>query len=82
MKYRRTAVLLLIICVAAAGQVLASSLFPLDDGGSMFADRKARNLGDLVTVIIVEQAQARQSANTSTGKDSQVQVGPGGVLAD
>jgi flagellar L-ring protein precursor FlgH len=82
-KYSRIAVLLLIICLAAAGQVWASSLFPLDNGGSMFADRKARNLGDLVTVIIVEQAQARQSANTSTGKDSQVQVGPGlGVLAD
>lgn len=49
----------------------------------MYADRKARNVGDLVTVIIVEQAQARQTANTSTGKESQVQVGPGlGVLAD
>ena len=49
----------------------------------MFADRKARGVGDLVTVIIVEQAQARQSANTATGKESRVEVGPGlGVLAD
>jgi len=60
----------------------AASLFPLDKG-SMFADRKARNVGDLVTVIIVEQAQARQTANTSTGKQSDFEVGPGlGVLAD
>lgn len=62
---------------------LAQSLFPIDQPASMFADRKARSIGDLVTVIIVEQAQARQTAQTSSGKDSEVSVGPGGgVLAD
>jgi len=62
---------------------VAESLFPVDQPASMFADRKARRPGDLVTVIIVEQAQARQTATTSTGKDSEVSVGPGGgVLAD
>jgi len=62
---------------------LAQSLYPVDQNSSMFADRKARRPGDLVTVIIVEQAQARQTAATSTGKDSEVSVGPGGgVLAD
>ncbi len=49
----------------------------------MFADTKARGIGDLVTVIIVEQATASQTANTSTGKESNLSVGPGlGVLAD
>lgn len=62
---------------------VAESLFPVDQPASMFADRKARRPGDLVTVIIVEQAQARQTATTSTGRDSEVSVGPGGgVLAD
>lgn len=62
---------------------LAQSLYPVDQNSSMFVDRKARRPGDLVTVIIVEQAQARQTAATSTGKDSEVSVGPGGgVLAD
>jgi len=62
---------------------LAESLFPVDQPASMYADRKARRPGDLVTVIIVEQAQPRQTAGTSTGKDSEVSVGPGGgVLAD
>lgn len=62
---------------------LAQSLYPVDQNSSMFADRKARRPGDLVTVIIVEQAQARQTAATSTGKDSEVSVGPGGgVLSD
>ena len=58
---------------------LAQSLYPVDQNSSMFADRKARRPGDLVTVIIVEQAQARQTAATSTGKDSEVSVGPGGA---
>lgn len=81
MKRTVIAVLVTTLCLALTGQAFAS-LFPLDSG-SMFSDRKARNIDDLVTVIIVEQAQARQSANTSTGKESQVQVGPGlGVLAD
>lgn len=60
----------------------ATSLFPTGTN-SMFADQKARNVGDLVTVIIVEQAQARQTAGTSSGKESSVSAGPGlGVLAD
>lgn len=81
---RRSAVFLIAVLLGAAliVPVSAASLFPLDSG-SMFTDRKARGVGDLVTVIIVEQAQARQSANTTTGKESRVEVGPGlGVLAD
>ena len=82
MKRALAAVAIAFLCLVLALPVAAESLFPLDKG-SMFADRKARDVGDLVTVIIVEQAQARQTANTSTGKESQVQVGPGlGVLAD
>ncbi|NLL08568.1 MAG: flagellar basal body L-ring protein FlgH [Firmicutes bacterium] len=82
--------LLTLTLLAALGLVmgpavltLAQSLYPVDQNSSMFVDRKARRPGDLVTVIIVEQAQARQTAATSTGKDSEVSVGPGGgVLAD
>lgn len=70
--------LLLIVSIDAS----ANSLFPMDEP-SMFVDNKARNPGDLVTVIIVEQAQAKQNANTNAGKESEVSVGPGmGVLAD
>ncbi|NLJ75123.1 MAG: flagellar basal body L-ring protein FlgH [Firmicutes bacterium] len=84
MKLRRIWLVGIAVCFVffSGVGVYASSLFPLD-GQSMFVDQKARDIGDLVTVIIVEQAQARQSANTATGKDSEVAVGPGmGVLAD
>lgn len=36
--------------------------------GSMFADRKARNIGDIVTVIILEEASATKQATTSTSR--------------
>lgn len=76
-----------LVCLALAHQVLVlhamgKSLYPVDTP-SMFEDRKAKRIGDLVTVIIVERATARQNASTVTGKDSELSVGPGmGVLAD
>lgn len=76
------AIAMVLALTSLGGIIGAQSLYPLDKA-SMFEDQKARRPGDLVTVIIVEQAQARQSANTATGKDSEVSVGPGmGVLAD
>lgn len=51
---------------------------PADPGGSIwrqgaashFFDRKARNVGDIVTVNIVEKASAAQEASTETGRTS------------
>jgi len=37
---------------------------------SMFSDRKARQVGDIVTVIISEQASASKEATTSTNRSS------------
>lgn len=61
--------LLLTVATASAGSLWT-------DGDSLFADRKARRVGDLVTMIIVERAQATQSASTEAGKEGSVQVGP------
>jgi flagellar L-ring protein precursor FlgH len=62
--------------------VSASSLFA-PSGGSLFSDYKARQVGDLVTVLIIEQARATQSADTSSGNNNVLGIGPGGgVLAD
>jgi flagellar L-ring protein precursor FlgH len=40
------------------------------DQGSLFYDHKARNIGDIVTVAIYEQASASKEASTATGRDS------------
>lgn len=72
----------LVIGFMCQGVLQATSLYPIDKA-SMFEDSKGRHEGDLITVIIVEQAEARQRANTATGKDSEIAAGPGaGVLAD
>lgn len=46
------------------------------DGQSfaLFEDAKARNVGDLVTILLVERTQAQKSAETSTNKTSSVDV--------
>ncbi len=42
---------------------------------SMFSDRKAQNVGDIVTVIIDESASANKSATTTTGRESSMTAG-------
>lgn len=39
---------------------------------SMFSDRKARDVGDIVTVIISETASASKQASTSTARNSSI----------
>lgn len=38
--------------------------------GSLIADHKADNIGDIVTVVISEQSSATRQATTSSGRDS------------
>ncbi len=39
---------------------------------SLFSDYKASKVGDIVTILIVEQVQAANAANTREGTDSQI----------
>ncbi|MBD3619596.1 MAG: flagellar basal body L-ring protein FlgH [Chromatiales bacterium] len=38
----------------------------------LYEDARARNVGDILTVVLVERTQASKSASTSTSKDSSV----------
>lgn len=42
---------------------------------SMFADQKARNVGDIVTIIISESSSASKEATTSTDRSTSVSAG-------
>ncbi len=44
---------------------------------SLFADARARRVGDLVTIVIVEQAEASSTATTGASSEGKVNVGPG-----
>jgi flagellar L-ring protein FlgH len=43
--------------------------------GSLFEDHKARAVGDIVTIVISEQASASREANTTSGRDSNYAAG-------
>ena len=47
--------------------------------GGLFEDRRARRVGDMLTVLLVERTQAQKSASTSTAKDSSTSI-PGATL--
>lgn len=77
---------LLIVCmlmVVLSQMAVAKSLWT-EEGffASLLSDRRAQNIGDLVTIVIVEKANASQQATTSTDKSSGVNAGPGLGLLD
>ncbi|MCB2214726.1 flagellar basal body L-ring protein FlgH [Desulfofustis glycolicus] len=43
--------------------------------GSLFEDHKARAIGDIVTIVISEQARASREASTTSGRDSNYAAG-------
>ncbi|RPE80879.1 flagellar basal body L-ring protein FlgH [Vulcaniibacterium tengchongense] len=55
---------------AAAPQAAsAGSIYPASRGLRLFEDDKAREVGDLVTIVLVESTNARTQARTSVSKD-------------
>ena len=48
---------------------------------SMYADRLARKVGDVITIEIVENASAQSSARTSTKSENKAQLDGGGTGA-
>jgi flagellar L-ring protein precursor FlgH len=45
------------------------------EGLFLFEDAKSRNIGDLVTILLVEKTTAQKSATTSTSKDDSLGIG-------
>lgn len=60
----------------AAPSVRADSLWT-PASGSLFADNKARRVGDILTVLVSEQTQAVAQATTKAGKSESASLGPG-----
>ena len=71
-------IVLLLLLIAAAGA--ASAQQPLYDqatGASLFTDRKAYRVGDVITIVIRENAAASSNSQTQTNYKSEVSGGPG-----
>ena len=51
------------------------AIYSSGGGLALFEDNKARNVGDVLTVLLVESTQAKKSAATSTSKKQDVSLG-------
>ncbi|NEX21068.1 flagellar basal body L-ring protein FlgH [Thiorhodococcus mannitoliphagus] len=55
------------------------AIFQASQSQGLFEDYKARRVGDLVTVVLAENTNAKKSSSTSTAKDSGVEMDVGNV---
>lgn len=51
------------------------AIFNVHASRDLFADHKARNVGDVLTIVLNERTQASKSASTKTAKDDSVNLG-------
>jgi len=75
-KIRLITVILILLLFSINISVLANSLWS-DEAANIYEDRPDYIVGDIITVIIKEDASAVQSANTSTSQANEVDAGSG-----
>lgn len=72
----RKIICILLFCLFMTVPVSATSLWS-DQAANIYKDRIAMDIGDIVTIIIVERSNASQQASTETSQNSFVGAGPG-----
>jgi flagellar L-ring protein FlgH len=77
--YNTTTLAILVVSVQL-GNLAADSLWQEGASRSMFADKKARCVGDILTIIIQENNGATRQNNTTTSKKASVNAGISSVL--
>lgn len=72
-----------LIFLALTGSLsFTDSLYKNGTGGSLFSDKKAHQVGDLLTILIVENSSASHSAKTDTSNQHKISGGPGKELLE
>jgi flagellar L-ring protein FlgH len=70
--------LMLITLVLPFVQILqADSIYPVEGAGSIYTEKRARRVGDVITVLIQEINQASQTASSKNQKSANLAVGAG-----
>lgn len=67
-RHCTVALLATALLVADIAPVLADDLYRAGEFRALTSDRRARNVGDVLTVLVVENSSASSSAGTSTEK--------------
>ena len=57
--------------------LLADSLYPVEGTNSIYTEKRARRVGDVITVMIEENTQASQAAGSQYNKNASVALGVG-----
>jgi len=61
--------------VAPMAEPSAGAIYAAGPGLNLYGDRRARDVGDLLTITLVESTTASTTANTSISKDSSIGIG-------
>lgn len=63
-------------------QPTSGSLFRANNSVSLFGDRKAHRVGDIITVVLSEQTSSTKSSKVEVSKESDINIGddPNGTL--
>jgi flagellar L-ring protein precursor FlgH len=77
--YNSTTLALLLISLQV-GNVAADSLWQNEASRAMFADKKARSVGDILTIVIQENNGATRQNNTTTSKKASVNAAIASIL--
>jgi flagellar L-ring protein FlgH len=72
---RKLWALSLLTCVAASAPIFADDLYKADNWPALAADRKASQIGDILTLLVVENNQASNSVTKGSRKSSSVNIG-------
>jgi flagellar L-ring protein precursor FlgH len=60
-----------------SGMALADSLYPVEGSSSIYTEKRARRIGDVITVLIQENTNATQAADSQYQKSGNVAFGGG-----
>lgn len=77
MKSAQRFLLAMVLAAALAPSSMASDLYQAQSFSALTADRRALKVGDLVTMVVLENSDASNSTDTSTDKNSSVSAGLG-----
>lgn len=72
----------IIFCLITFPLLLSAQNMSQNGFRSIFSDYKAVNLGDAITIIVVESSQASNAAQKTTGRESDVDFGFSGGMDD
>jgi len=77
MRKRWIMVLCGLASLSAASCVAGEPLVDLESGASLVSNYKAHRVGDIITIMIVEESTANATAKTDANNKSEVSGGPG-----